>query len=181
MKWTAAACLAALVVGGAIAAADKLGAQGAVGPDEATAANDAPQPVADLPPDMIYVAGNIIQKRNVSLIPVMRASQNLHDCVKQLCLIEAHLFDSERACTDCLVKHFCTIQALLEEALSLVENGDKSLPVPTDIQGIEQQVRSLHIEWFDSDRGPAVRHKIACQLRQIRKSLMPAYGRPMVA
>jgi hypothetical protein len=132
--------------------------------------------------DVVLVGGNVIENKKVELVPILRPSQNLHDCVKQLILLEAHLFDPERTCWQCVDKHFLTIQALLEEAHSLVTNdGDerKKLPVPTNIQALEQAVRRLHIKWHDSDRSPRVRHGIACELRQIRKALMKDYSRPL--
>lgn len=131
---------------------------------------------------MVAVAGNIIQRKDVELIPILQPYQNVHDLCKQLVLLEAHLFDSERNCPDCQNKHMLTCQALCEEAISLVTvDPDRSLPVPTDLQSIGQQIRALHIELEDSDRSPAVRHRIGRSLRQIRKPLMKHYGRPLVA
>ncbi|KAG5186356.1 hypothetical protein JKP88DRAFT_240957 [Tribonema minus] len=186
--WTRILVIILVLALGVIGAGVALTAVQTKSPHGSTAPTDAPESIATRAPgadtassDMVAVAGNIIQKRKVALIPIMRGYQNVHDALKQMCLLEAHLFDSERACHDCLLKHLLTIQGLLEEAHSLVENGDKSLPVETDLQGLEQAVRGLHIEYFDSDRSPATRHTIACKIRRLRKPLMQVYGRPMVA
>lgn len=162
------------------AAAGALGA--AVLGAEAGDEGEAPGGEGDGTCGLIHVGGNVYESPRVELVPVMRAHQNLHDVVKQMILLEAHLFDPERTCWDCCSKHMLTIQALLEEAHSLVTNDDdqrKKLPVPTNIQALEQAVRRLHIEWYDSDRSPPVRHGIACKLRRIRKELMKAYARPL--
>ncbi|KAG5185081.1 hypothetical protein JKP88DRAFT_255181 [Tribonema minus] len=133
--------------------------------------------------DVVAVGGNVVENKHIALLPVMRPAQNLHDVppvVKQLILLEAHMFNPERDCRDCERKHFLTIQALLEEAHSLVtDDPSKALPVPTNLQALEQTIRRLHRRWCDSDKSPPERHAIASELRQIRKPLMIHYARPL--
>jgi hypothetical protein len=186
----AGACAAALVVGGAILIADKYGA---LGFDRMHSHKFVMEEFEDTgegvsisfpggETEVVMVGGNVIENKKVELIPVMRPQQNMHDVVKQMILLEAHMFDPERNCSDCERKHFLTIQALLEEAHSLVTDDDdprKKLPVPTNIQALEKAVRRLHVKWEDSDRSPRVRHGIACAIRRIRKPLMKVYSRPL--
>lgn len=133
--------------------------------------------------DKVLMDGNLLESKDIQLIPIMRPSQNMHDVLKESILLEAHLFDPERHCKDCEIKHSLKIQALLEEAVTLLVPGDpsKCLPVPTDLHELEKSYRDLYIEYYDSPRGPADRRKYGCALRQMRKELMKHYARPPCA
>ena len=44
---------------------------------------------------------------------------NAREASKQIVLLEHHLFDPRSRCVDCIRKHFLTIEALLDEAVTL--------------------------------------------------------------
>ena len=44
---------------------------------------------------------------------------NAREASKQIVLLEQHLFDPRQRCVDCIRKHFLTIEALIEEAVTL--------------------------------------------------------------
>jgi hypothetical protein len=56
--------------------------------------------------------------------PLMDPGYNLREVAKQLVLLEDHLFQEAKRCPDCIRKHFLTVEALLEEAVTL---GDADL------------------------------------------------------
>jgi hypothetical protein len=127
----------------------------------------------------IHVGNGVIESNEkIPLKKVMHPCQNLHDVVIQMILLESHLYDPERRCLDCINKHFLTICGLLEESHSLA-SGDHTLPVPTNITEIEKYMRSLHMQWCDSDKSARIRQSTACAIRPLRKALMEHYGKPL--
>ena len=56
------------------------------------------------------------------LLPIMHPLYNLREVCKQTALLEDHLNNERKRCQDCIRKHFLTIEALLEEAISLDNN-----------------------------------------------------------
>ena len=53
------------------------------------------------------------------LFPIMDARFNLRESAKNMILLEDHLFHSGKQCEDCIKKHCLTIEALLEEGVTL--------------------------------------------------------------
>jgi hypothetical protein len=117
-------------------------------------------------------------KATPKLLPVMNPNQNLHDVVKQIILLEQHLFDPKRRCKDCIRKHFATIEALLEETYSLICNG-RELTKNVNLQELIDQFRELHILWFDNIGNDAEISKLTCKIRYLRKGLMEGYAEPI--
>lgn len=97
------------------------------------------------------------------LLPIMHPLYNLREICKQSALLEDHLNNERKRCQDCIRKHFLTIEALFEEAISL-DNKSK-WDYLTD--GQADVVRSLQERWTDGE-DPL---EIAQELRAIRKEL----------
>ncbi len=53
------------------------------------------------------------------LLPVLDCRFNFREVSKHLILLEDHLFQTRRRCTDCIKKHTLTIEAFIEEAKTL--------------------------------------------------------------
>ena len=53
------------------------------------------------------------------LLPIMDPLFNLREACKQSALLEDHLNQPRKRCPDCIRKHFLTLEALFEEAVSL--------------------------------------------------------------
>ena len=101
--------------------------------------------------------------RRASLLPVMNPWHNLREICKQAILLEDHLNQPEKRCTDCIRKHFLTIEALYEEAVSL--NPD---PVALGLlEGKPDYIRGLMSRWGQGED----ERKIAADLRALRKPL----------
>lgn len=100
-----------------------------------------------------------------NLLPIMHPLYNLRECCKQMALLEDHLNNERKRCHDCIRKHFLTIEALLEEALSLDNKGKW-----TDlIQDKPEMVRNCQERWIDGDD----EREIAQDLREVRKEFAP--------
>lgn len=100
------------------------------------------------------------------LLPVMNPTFNMREICKQCILLEDHLCHDEKRCYDCCVKHFLTIEALAEEAITL----DPSTTTPHQkIQHLPSHVRKLQSQWHKDPEKNA--KQVSQELRKIRKDL----------
>lgn len=99
------------------------------------------------------------------LLPIMHPLYNLREVCKQMALLEDHLNNERKRCQDCIRKHFLTIEALFEEAISL--DNKKKWSGLTD--GKADLVREFQVRWIDGE-DPCV---IAQDLRALRKEFAP--------
>ena len=107
-------------------------------------------------------------QRRADLLPIMNPLFNLREACKNLALLEDHLNQPRKRCPDCIRKHFLTLEALFEEAVSLVDgNDDASLSVLG--QAMADAMRALSEQWMDE----TPEEVIAGSLRVIRKKLTP--------
>jgi hypothetical protein len=98
------------------------------------------------------------------LLPVMDPQFNLREICKQCILLEDHLSHDEKRCFDCCVKHFLTIEALAEEAITLDTTKTTCSP---KIKQLPSRVRQLQSQWHqDPDKNS---HTVSQELRKIRK------------
>lgn len=107
----------------------------------------------------------IANSKHVALLPVMDPRFNLREICKQCVLLEDHLTHEEKRCTDCCTKHFLTIEALAEEALTL----DSEHILSSDVQLLPAKIRALEREWLDNP-SPETCTDISQKLRKIRKT-----------
>jgi hypothetical protein len=102
------------------------------------------------------------QNNQDGLLPVMDPSFNLREICKQCVLLEDHLTHEDKRCTDCCTKHFLTLEALAEEALTLDKNGK----LRDDARQLPKKIRELQMFWINN---PDKCHEISQKLREIRK------------
>ena len=104
------------------------------------------------------------------LLPIMSPLYNLREICKQIVLLEDHLNQPRKRCPDCIRKHFLTIEALFEEAVSL----DKDLKYMEVLDGKDEEIRKLQAVWLDTKDSEEA-HKfyriLAQALRVLRKSV----------
>lgn len=86
---------------------------------------------------------------------------NLREICKQSVLLEDHLNNPRKRCSDCIRKHFLTIEALFEEAISLDVEGKWAV----QFDGKADFVRRLQERWMDGIEPT----KLAQSLREMRK------------
>ena len=103
------------------------------------------------------------------LLPIMSPLYNLREICKQIILLEDHLNQPRKRCPDCIRKHFLTIEALFEEAVSL----DKEFKYVEVLDNKAEEIRKLQSVWLDTrDNEQAHRFYLilAQALRVLRKS-----------
>jgi len=109
-----------------------------------------------------------MKEKDMGLLPIMSPVYNLREICKQMSLLEDHLNNVRKRCPDCIRKHFLTIEALFEEAISL----DKEFEYGEYLDGKAQAMRDLQGEWLDDDSDENYL-SISQQLRVIRKEFAP--------
>ena len=116
----------------------------------------------------LYPESNSISSSS-TLLPVMNPAFNIRECIKQIILLEDHIFHPRKRCRDCITKHFLTIEGLAEEAYSL----DKKCMYTQDITRLSDTIKQCQQE-FKRVNGKDY-EKIGQHLREIRKPLMIKY------
>ncbi len=106
-------------------------------------------------------------KSCTDLLPVLDPMYNMREMCKQLILLEDHLFQKEKRCHDCICKHFLTIEALAEEAITL----DKNHKYP-ELNDIPTKVRAITKKYIMNHKDTSQHAVTAQELRELRKSLM---------
>ena len=112
------------------------------------------------------------KEEKMGILPVMNPLFNLREICKQSALLEDHLNNPRKRCPDCIRKHFLTIEALYEEAISL----DKKFEYDQYLDGKAQMMRDLQGDWLDAK--DTKKYHSACEtisqsLRKVRKEYAP--------
>lgn len=108
------------------------------------------------------------------LLPIMSPLFNLREICKQSALLEDHLNNERKRCPDCIRKHFLTIEALFEEAVSL----DKDFEYLEHLTGKAESIRTLQGKWLDCLELNDAKKNSTCleisqDLRRMRKGFAP--------
>ena len=114
----------------------------------------------------------IAEEKGKKLLPIMSPLFNLREICKQMSLLEDHLNNPRKRCSDCIRKHFLTIEALFEEAVSL----DRELKYDELLTGKAQLIRELQAKWIDcreTSHSHSRHLSIAQELRSVRKEFAP--------
>lgn len=104
--------------------------------------------------------------KSKNLLPVLDTKFNLREICKQCILLEDHLSNEEKRCTDCCIKHFLALEALGEEAITLDKNQEH-LDVTSSIPS---NIREIQRIWFVNPEKNALH--ASQELRKIRKKIM---------
>lgn len=107
-----------------------------------------------------------------TLLPVLRPFFNAREVIKQLTMLEDHLNNAHKRCTDCIHKHFLTSEGLAEELGSLCSREDNQ----HRCDDLSSRIRVLHHAWAQKPKDVHVILAVGQQLRQIRKELMSKYA-----
>lgn len=112
--------------------------------------------------------------KRLTLLPVMRPSQNMREIIKQLIMAEDHLFQKCKRCRDCINKHLVMIEGLAEECATLC--SAKNAAVAADAARIASAVRVAHHAHAQAPKDPRVCAEVGDRLRALRKGLMATYA-----
>ena len=101
--------------------------------------------------------------KKVKLLPIMEPEYNMREIVKNILLLEDHLFQKRKRCNDCIMKHFLIIEGLAEEMVTLDKKG-----TCIEYYDLAEKIRVLEKEYLGGTKLP----KLAQELRKIRKTMM---------
>ena len=107
----------------------------------------------------------INSEKKRGLLPIMSPLYNMREICKQVALLEDHLNQPRKRCPDCIRKHFLTIEALFEEAISL----DKKFEYDEYLDGKAEMCRLMQEEWLDGGD----EQELAQKMRVMRKEFAP--------
>ena len=104
-----------------------------------------------------------------TLLPVSSPVHNLREIVKQMILLEDHLFQTSKQCSDCIDKHLLSIEALAEEMVTL---ADSDSPYQSHGEKIAEFSRLIsHFIDTSNSQGKSSYKFAASAIRSVRKSL----------
>lgn len=118
-----------------------------------------------------YSSCSIGQDRDSKLFPILNPMFNLREVAKHLILLEDHLFHQGKRCTQCIIKHLLTIEAFLEEAITLDKEQkytEKITDIYTKFKNIQ---KTIHQQISNNSLSGEFCENIAQQLRSIRKPI----------
>lgn len=105
------------------------------------------------------------------LYPILDPRFNMRESSKQCLLLEDHLNNKQKRCTDCIRKHFLIIDGLLEEAVSLEKDNNK-----------RDYYRDLYVAWINIEKqyaktphDPSTMDNVSKLIRTFRKPLVEEY------
>jgi len=102
-----------------------------------------------------------------AMLPLQNPLFNVREAAKQLVLLEDHLSQTEKQCPDCIRKHILTAEALLEEAVTLDEDGKH-----TWLRVLPAKVREFWNAYLNKEDF----FKTAQAVRALRKELVDKAG-----
>ena len=103
-----------------------------------------------------------------NLHPVLDPRFNMRESAKQCLLLEDHLNNTKKRCFDCIRKHFLTVDALLEEAVSLEKNNNE-----------RDYYRGLYLRWVGIEKKYAKNPMDSENMDDISK-LIRVFRKPLV-
>lgn len=92
------------------------------------------------------------------------AEFNHREIAKQMLLLEDHLTDERKFCSDCIRKHLMLTEAFAEEAMMLEPTG----PLMTKSKSLQRQAK----RWITEFEDGLDRFTLAEQIRKVRKGLV---------
>ena len=103
---------------------------------------------------------------------------NYREIIKQMVLLEDHLFHPYKACPDCIQKHLLTIEAFAEEIPSLGMPTNIADADPAKIQMVPGVLAECARLWIEAVlRGEDLK-SIGDEVRKIRKDMIPLFSNP---
>jgi hypothetical protein len=124
--------------------------------------------------------GECTDSGSSKLLPVNDAMHNVREMVKQLLLLEDHMFQQEKQCRMCIAKHMFTIEALAEEGVTLC-GGDTASGAEVAQAGqahiselmneAAKKMRELH-DAFKHASSPEDVSELGQVVRNLRRQLM---------
>lgn len=99
-----------------------------------------------------------------SRLSLNSAEFNHREIAKQFLLLEDHLSDDKKYCSDCIRKHLLLCEAFAEEAMMLQPGGD----ILAKSKLLQRQIK----RWIISFEDGMDRYVLASRIRRVRKQLV---------
>lgn len=106
-----------------------------------------------------------------NLFPILDPMFNLREVAKHLILLEDHLFHSGKRCTQCIIKHLLTIEAFLEEAVTLDKEQQYVSKINNIYTNFKNIQKTIHDQISNNSLSGEFCKNIAQKLRAIRKPI----------
>lgn len=110
------------------------------------------------------------------LLSIMDPRFNMREAAKHMILLEDHLFQPGRRCKDCCCKHLLTIEAFLDEGITL----DKKFAYYNTIINVQKEFKKFGKDLCSKVKMGKLTDEDCCrlaqELRQIRKPLCQNYA-----
>lgn len=124
--------------------------------------------------DGTHQGGCSLSNGSGKLLPIMDARFNLRESSKHIILLEDHLFNEGKRCIDCIKKHFMTIEAFLEEGISLDKQQKYIKLTKSTLDKFRNIMRDFSKKLDTKKIKECDFIQTAQNLREIRKPLMQA-------
>ena len=111
-----------------------------------------------------------------SLYPILDPRFNLREACKNMILLEDHLFHTGKRCHDCILKHAMTIEAFLEEGITLDKKREYKRVLEDSFKDFREIFNRL-VKYMNSNKlGDDECNELAQSIRKIRKPLCQNYA-----
>lgn len=102
---------------------------------------------------------------------------NLREVIKQMILLEDHMFQPEKRCYDCITKHAMTIEGYLQEAITLDTTQQYNQEIQELLKSFKTIMDHALQKIHDNDMSNVDFCRCAQQLRGLRKPICQRYSR----
>lgn len=102
-----------------------------------------------------------------ALLPVWDPKFNIKEIIKQMLLLEDHMFQKDKQCGECIRKHILTIEGFAEEGITL----DKNNNFTKQFMSVLDLTRKLY-DTFSQAKTHEEVSDLAKDVRTLRKELM---------
>lgn len=119
-----------------------------------------------------------VNGKEIDLYPILDPKFNLREVAKHMILLEDHLFQTGRRCDDCINKHRLTLEAFLEEAITLDVNNEYFEIINTTLTKFKELMKNF----VEKVRKNPVKdiNSVYCftaqELRKLRKPLCMSFS-----
>ena len=113
--------------------------------------------------------------KDTKLDPIMDPAYNMKEVCKQSVLLEEHLMNQKKRCSDCITKHFLLITGYVEEAVGLATNEIDKYPFMKESCKIYNDLFKKWLEVKKAGMDEKSILDIAHELRIRRKILVNEY------
>jgi hypothetical protein len=113
---------------------------------------------------------------NTELYPILNPEFNMRESIKNMILLEDHLFHIKKICADCIVKHFLLVLGFLEEGVSLDRGQQYTDVFYNTLRAVELSFSKIVTAINNKQLTPTLCNTVGQEIRQIRKPMMQEFG-----